>query len=576
MADVSAQPIPDFGNLINSYGQGQAQIGQTNANTALTGAQIPLVQAQAGQAQAQTGLINAQSSKAQLEVQMIRKAMANQAATQNTSQDDQSPVDPTEAGVATSLNQKMYVDQKGPPGLQSYLNDPTWVMANPQLVQRADELRQIAVKSQTAQNQNEATDIYQTSSILSKNDGGHPLQSLLTLRPGSYLNNVGKAIASDDTKSPEEKDIAASAALKAAAKYSFQYTGQEPIQNGSQQLSKQTGQEVAGAPGLTPTPGEKIKHGEFQNTPQTSTVGNSPTTVYPGQNPKGPGGVGGNPPTAPGQANLLPQVKAQAIQQTMAQKGFTPQQGGFVAGLPDGFEHPPGNSQFNPVQTGQYNTWQEQAKKLADSTNLESDRAQDVVTHIKQINDLLNTPGLKLGPGSGEYAQFRTALEQWTGTPSGQAAAYQVLSKVLNTTEMNELLQQFHSEGAQVRLGAYESKLIMDKLTASPTLTKGAIQQMLAWQGSDAKYTIQKNQVAGAAIDNQRSVANFDKDYGKAFPKQDIVDTTASVLHGNALNFAGAKGKTYSQDEVSKAAAAKGVPLVMFQDQLTKAGATIK
>jgi hypothetical protein len=146
----------------------------------------------------------------------------------------------------------------------------------------------------------------------------------------------------------------------------------------------------------------------------------------------------------------------------------------------------------------------------------------------------------------------------------------------LNASEMNELLNQFHSEGAQVRLGAYESRLIMEKLAANPNLTKGAIQQMLQWQGSDAQYSLDKARVARATLQSGKSVADFDGNYRDQFKKQDIVDSTLSILHGGEANFAGAKGKTYTQAEVSRVAAKRGIPLSIFQEGLVKAGATIK
>src|SRR6185437_10767167 len=135
---------------------------------------------------------------------------------------------------------------------------------------------------------------------------------------------------------------------------------------------------------------------------------------------------------------------------------------------------------------------------------------------------------------------------------------------------------QFHSEGAQVRLGAYESRLIMEKLAANPALTKDAIKQMLQWQTSNAQYEMEKAKVAGAVLEHGKSVENFNKKYGDAFPKQDIVDTTVSALHGGKLNIGGAKGKTYTMAEVKATAAQAGIPYTMFADQLTKAGATIK
>jgi hypothetical protein len=257
--------------------------------------------------------------------------------------------------------------------------------------------------------------------------------------------------------------------------------------------------------------------------------------------------------------------------------GLKPEQSDFVKQLPSAFPQVKGNSQLNPTDQKQRDVAIDQAKKVSEQTNMEATRAQDSLTQIGRIDALMKTPGLTFGPGSHEYSQARTVLENWTGTPSGQAGAFQILSKVLNASEMNDLLQQFHSEGAQVRLGAYESRLIMEKLAANPNLTKGAIQQMLQWQASDAQYTIGKTKAAKAALLAGKNVADFDGLYANAFPKKDIVDSTLDVLNPKGgPNFDKAKGKTYTAAQVSEAAAHAGIPLAMFQDKLTKAGATIK
>lgn len=596
MADISAQPVLDMGNLLTSFPRNQANIENTQAQTQLAGAQTGLAGAQAGLAQQQT-------QKTAFEVQMIKnamEAMKNLPSGQDEKSGEQPEADPTETGVASSLNKKMYVDQNGPAGFNQYIKAAAWV--NPAEAQRVSEQRDLYVKSQIAKNQNEANDIFQTATALTNSNAG--LQGLMTTtHPGSYLNNVGKAIASMPDKTPEEKDEMARTAIASAAKYSHQYTGRDVDFAGDQPVDKSTKFPVI-APKAGPTAGEQIDIGKWANTPQTVTIDNRETSIKPKDlgiknyqdltknksikfSVPPPSGVQNTSGSAPGTpapvagATQGPLTPAQARAAPSSQggspiPGLSPEQSDFVKQLPPGVPAVASNQKLNPDDLNQRAIYRKQAEDLSKASNLEFARATDVVTHIKQINNLLKTPGLTLGPGSNEYSQARTVLENWTNTPSGQAAAYQVLSKVLNTTEMNDLLQQFHSEGAQVRLGAYESKLIMDKLTASPALTKAAIQQMLQWQGSDSQYTIQKAKAAGAAAQTGKSIANFDKDYGNAFPKQDIVDTTTKTLNPKEMKFDGAKGKTYTQAEVSRVAAKQGIPLVIFQHQLEQAGATIK
>ncbi len=589
MADISAQPIPELGNLMTAYPK--AQVG------------MDLSRAQTGMAQANTGLLQQQTQKTAFEVQMIKQAME---AMKNlpTGQDEQSgeqPIsDPTETGIATSLNKKMYVNPMGPNGIQQYINAAAWV--NPAEAQRAEEMRKTLVSSQTSKNQNEANDIFQTATALNEADTG--LQGLLTTtHPGSYLNNVGKAIASMQDKPPEEKDAMANTAIAAAAKYSHQYTGREVDFAGDQPVDKNTKFPVI-APKAGPTAGEQIDIGKWANTPQTVTIDNRPTTIKPRDlgirtyndltknksvrfSVQPPGGSAasqnqsGQSPTGNGPGS--PMNPDQVRRATTAEggapiPGLSPEQSDFVKTQPPAFPAIKSNQGLNPDDVDQRKIYRKQAEDLATATNTEYTRAQDSVTQIKRINALLNTPGITLGPGSHEYSQFRTVLENWTGTPAGQAGAYQVLSKILNASEMNDLLTQFHSEGAQVRLGAYESRLIMEKLAANPNLTKSAIQQMLQWQGSDAQYTMDKAKVAGALLQSNKSVANFEKEYSARFPKEDIVDSTLKVLNPKAaaLDFTKVKGKTYTAADVAKTAAHQGIPLAIFQSQLEKAGAIVK
>lgn len=575
MADISAQPIPDFGQLLSSYGQGQANIG-------LTQAQIPQAQAATGLAKAQTGLIGQQAQKTALEVQMIKQAMLEaNSQPQDNSQNDQSGIDPTETGIASYLNKKLFVDPAGDPAL--YRKATLMGAAGMSSAATAyEKLNALQVASRTAKSQNMANDIWQTSSSLvngADKDGNieHPLQKLLSLNEGSTLKNIGKAIAMDSSKSPEEKDQAAEAAIKAAAKYSHQYTGRETEMVGDNPVDKLTKLPVF-APRAAPTNAQQLEAAKFNATPQTATTDNRTSTVYPhvqlGQDGKPvvktPGAGTGSAP------RKLDINDPTDLVEGLKRAGFSDQEANFVKDQPKGMAAIKPNQQFNE----QDKIYLAQRQKLAQENNIEVARAQDSLTHIKQIQGLMSTPGLTFGPGSREYAQMQTFFNQWLGTSAGQAGAYQILSKVLNASEMNDLLNEFHKEGAQVRLGAYESRLIMEKLAANPNLTKEAVDQMLKWQESSTQYEQNKARVAAAVIATGKSVENFDANYGTKFPKQDLVETSANDIiqrqHGKSFNFEATKGKTYTTAEVQQAALKTGIPLLMFERQLKTAGATIK
>jgi len=561
MADISPQGIPELGRLMQAYPQAESTMN-------LQGAQAQQAQAGAGLEQAQTGLVGMQTRRAAYDIQLIQNAIEASKGLSERNERGSSQIDPTETGIASYLNDKYTVDPMGDPKIWQ-ASTAFSAAGNSAAASQLDKLNEAIVNSKKVANSKDANDVFQTS--LKLMDSDNPLQSLLSLRPGSTLNNIGRVIASNPNMTVEEKNEAAARAIKTAAEHSHQYTGRELTQAGDQWVDKLTGFKVP-TPTIGLTPGEKLKANQFEHTPQTVTAGNRPTTIFPDlsapPNASVPAASGNSPGTGlPGTQTGQPPLP-----------GFTQEQSDFIRNRPPGFETIPGASGLNADDTKAREIYRRQAEKLSDTSNVTAARANDSLTQIKRINQLLQAPNLTLGPGSHEYSQFRTVLENWTGTPGGQAAAYQILSKVLNASEMNDLLQQFHNEGAQVRLGAYESRLIMEKLAANPALTKTAIQQMLKWQASDNQYALDKSKVGRALVQSGKEIANFDQEYGQEFPKKDIVDSTLSVINPQSAKFSYEKvhGKTYTRAEVTEAAKKLKVPVDMFQHQLETNGAIIQ
>jgi len=595
MSDISANPIPDFGQLLSSYGQNQANIGLTQAQTGLAGANTGLARANTGLVGAQTGLVGLQAQRQTLEIQMIRDALRAQP--QDTGKDEQSGVDPTETGIASSLNKKFFVDQQGPANLQRYLQNPQLAAVFPQVVQRADEMRKIAIEAQTARNQNEANDIFQTASTLATGDLSNPLQSLLSnTQPGSYLNNVGRAIASRQDLTADDKNMMAKDAINAAAKFSHQYTNRPIKPYGDELRDDKTGFPVF-APKIGPTAGEKIDIGKWSNTPQKVTIDNREATIRPKDL-----GISGYqdlvnnksikfsvaPPGAPAAQTKgaatgptqTPNGKQDNTGQMQALKaaGLNDDQVKFVQGQPDAFPKLKNNQSLNPDDINQRNIYRKQAQELAQTSNLSVVKAQGTMANLQRIQQVLDTPNLVLGPGSREFSQLQTTMSQWFGTPSGQAPAYQILSKFLNADQMNRVLSEFHGEGAQVRLGAYESRLIMEQLAANPSMTKEAIQQMLKWQNSDTQYEYQKARTGAALAASGKQVSDFDARYSNEFPRQSAVDTTLSAFRSpkGQPNYQAASGKTYTKAQAEEAAQHYGIPSIQFISHLKQAGATVE
>jgi hypothetical protein len=149
---------------------------------------------------------------------------------------------------------------------------------------------------------------------------------------------------------------------------------------------------------------------------------------------------------------------------------------------------------------------------------------------------------LNTGPGAAEVSKFQTFLANWFGNGSDEskAAAFQVLSKFLNADQMGSILDRFHNvDHAQVRLGAYESRLIIEQLAANPQMTRTAIQQMMNWEASDAKYDQNKARTAYATTayadqvkQNQGKLLDLGHfgNYDNVFQRAKMTDTGLSAF----------------------------------------------
>ncbi len=246
MADFNVAPVTDYGNLMNAFPSGQANIA--------------LTQAQTGQAQAATGLLGQQTQAAALQNQMT--AMQQQlfrsglnglltgvdASKADTSGSSQAPGQPTSifdtAAVDAGLRSRYFVNPAGTPAQQKQLQ-MAQLSQNPGLIGLAQTQIDQGVKSQTAQNQQDSSNLYDSmaSVVAAKDKGVSPFATLQSVNPAAA------AQIAQSTDDPDQRDAAAYELANHVAANVHQYTGR-PVEadNAGVYRDKVTQMPVAGLP----------------------------------------------------------------------------------------------------------------------------------------------------------------------------------------------------------------------------------------------------------------------------------------------------------------------------------------
>jgi hypothetical protein len=189
-----------------------------------------------------------------------------------------------------------------------------------------------------------------------------------------------------------------------------------------------------------------------------------------------------------------------------------------------------GNSKPNAGETSSQTDYAKARTGLLDSASKDTQSAQSTLTNVNRVQSILAKNPVT-GPGSSSLAAIQTVWQSMTGEHAADAiesnaSLRQLLGKELGQDQLNGMLEKLHGEGAQVRLGAQESGLILNALSANPDLSKGAMEQMLAWEKSDAQYNLDKAKTARAWVNAGRDPQQFEAAYGERFPRQTGVQTS--------------------------------------------------
>lgn len=262
-----------------------------------------------------------------------------------------------------------------------------------------------------------------------------------------------------------------------------------------------------------------------------------------GQQPAAPAGAPGTPSGG---------VQTGATQTAATGSGLTPEQQNYVRSAP--VTPTPGNTgNAKPSDADMDLQKKYNASKLAllDESKTDSAQAQNTLLSVSRAQALLDKNPV-LGPGSGIVSTIGTLVQNMTGQHAANliesnSAVHDLLLKTLGADQLNHMLSQLHGEGAQVRLGAQESKLILGSLSANTQISKGAIQQMLNWEKSDAQYTLGKANTARAWVSSGRDPTAFNYEGTFAKPTANLTNSNSS---GGQLKTK--SGSAYSQKQVDQ------------------------
>lgn len=159
----------------------------------------------------------------------------------------------------------------------------------------------------------------------------------------------------------------------------------------------------------------------------------------------------------------------------------------------------------------------------------ETQREQVQIARIQ--NELKHA---KTGPGMDAVSAFQTTIGNMTGNDlkdwiNSDPNAYQMVSKALGNESFSTTMKNIHDNGGEVRLGQMESNIIMNKLSASPEMSKNAIQSLMNWRSQDLAYEEKRQTAIPGYLANNHDAMQFNNLYPQKNNLRSALSTTPVV-----------------------------------------------
>jgi len=284
MADLPVQPLANYGDLLSSYGNGQANQENAQKSRLTAMSEIPQRQAATALTQAQTTGANQQNNLAAIKIQALSNYLQSQSATSAATAApdpgaDASGVaapgpsaaaggfaDPATAAanLDAGLSQKFRVNKAYTPPEQAQLQNALRVAAvtgDDNFVKIARQQHDTRVQTQTAQNQYAAQQVANSSYTVATAPEGTAVAALRHVHPDTFAQLAAQNGLDPDH--PEQWSAADKSKMEDAARERaamlhekvFQYTGDTLEDNNGQTLNSRTGLPPIGhmAQGISPS-----------------------------------------------------------------------------------------------------------------------------------------------------------------------------------------------------------------------------------------------------------------------------------------------------------------------------------
>jgi hypothetical protein len=549
MADFSVPALTDYGNLMNAFPQGQANIAATNAGAALT------------QAQAQGALIGNQQQ--QIQLQLLKQGLARlsnfSGQTPPPPSGDQSGVDPNDtsafagdAGLDVGLRQRFWVNPVGTPQEQSSIV-AAHMSGNKGLADAMTAQRDQNVAQRTAIAQEQSSEMFDAMQSVQSAPPGLAMRTFEAVMPqGAKL--VQQEI--DEGVDPDEaaRDTAAHVAASV-----HQYTGR-PIEadTGGQYRDKATGQPIANTvAGMNAqqTAALRAEGMKLVDVPQSdgstkqeptymaqhfpsltawtqtmasrliasqslpaagstsaapgATPGVAPSAPAPGtQTPAGPLSAAGAPAGSPplGAAPTAPTVSP-AMKQALGDSSYR------LANQPDLPKLQPGQTPSTEQKAAQADVGTTRSATFKDTQEMIASQ-QQALTFYRAAQQLLASPdSLK----SGAYNGILAEAARWLKPDNVDTSNYQQVVKYLSNAAIQSAATTFP------KMTDSAKKLALTTLNPNAAQTPTALQHLIATQMANSQYmidTANRFKTYNMAGNDPRMFYDWNRQY---FPQEKVV-----------------------------------------------------
>lgn len=537
MADLAIQPLENYGQLLSAIPLADSTIATQSAQQNVARANVGNIQANTNLLGAQTQGANIANQRAGLQLQYAQQLQGYLAGGGGQAPQASGPADNngepgslSSAGIApdqiqAGIDKKFYVNPAWSPQEMKGLALAS-SSGQPGAVEVVTALHDKRVQAQQAASTQQASSLYDTMHSVASIPDNAPTGTAISMLERSLdpaIRDSAKhiqTIADQNGLSPKETDKLARtlAAESGGATFVYSKYAAEAKRDTDGVLKDVRGRQVL----ESAQSGLSAQQKSEQEIKLASPVDTGAPAKVPLSQFASRSGV-----ALPGQEVPPPSI-VKSNQAPSSGPDATP---GGPLNFKDAPAKPSWMSNPNHIPAGTDKTDVENYSKAQEGLTEEAGRlsqTQQEIVKNQRMQALL--PNAKTGPGTATTAAVQTVLGNMTGNQFSSwlhtnPSAYTLLSKQLGQSALDDRLKEMTSNGAQVKLGAAQDNLILNKLSASPEMPKDAIKSLLDWNAQQLKYDAQRQKAIPSYIAQGKDARFFDNYYSQKNPLQDSLST---------------------------------------------------